>query len=325
MNKLAAAVVLAGAATLGLGQTSSLYSPNRNVQDQGIALKGWGSGTISQTEETAVDGVYSIRVSTRNYFQGGIITFAEPKNLSSDFQNKTNLLRIAVRVADSSQTLGGATGGATGGGGAAGGGDTGTMSGGGGAAGGMTAGGGMGAGNRQGTTATPPKVDTSLHKIRVIITTTDGLKSEAYVEVPRGAKDWSALAIPLQAISGFDRTNKIVKDMWFSGDSTATFYVGDLKVVNDTTPITGDVDRREANLALGDDLTLTANGYGGSTELVYKWEFASADGREKATAEGRTVTRKFRRPGEYLVTLTISDKYGLKDPFKTTVKVTVNP
>ncbi len=42
-------------------------------------------------------------------------------------------------------------------------------------------------------------------------------------------------------------------------------------------------------------------------------------------AEGQIVKRKFRVPGEYTITLTISDAFGLKQPFQTTIKVTVNP
>ena len=42
-------------------------------------------------------------------------------------------------------------------------------------------------------------------------------------------------------------------------------------------------------------------------------------------AEGQAVRRKFRRAGNYTVTVKISDYYGLKEPVMLTVAVKVNP
>ena len=73
--KLATTAVLA--ATLvgsAVAQGTILYAPVKLILDQGISVKGWGSGTIAETDETAYEGVRSIRISSRNYFQGGVIT-----------------------------------------------------------------------------------------------------------------------------------------------------------------------------------------------------------------------------------------------------------
>lgn len=166
-----------------------------------------------------------------------------------------------------------------------------------------------------------------LQNIRMIVTTTDGKKSEAYVPVATsgsGDKGWRTVAIPLQAISGFDRTNKEVRSIAFAGDVTTTFYIGDLRVVNDTTPITGDVNVHEMNLALGDFYTFNANGYGGSSILKYSWDFDDRDGIQE-DAVGQSVKRQFRKPGNFTITLTITDSYGLKRPYTTTIKAKVNP
>ncbi|MBC8065423.1 MAG: PKD domain-containing protein, partial [Chlorobia bacterium] len=173
------------------------------------------------------------------------------------------------------------------------------------------------------TGGTPQKLQT----LRLIITTTDGKKSEAYVPVSTsgsGDKGWRTAAIPLQAISGFDRTNKEIKEIGFSGDVITTFYIGDLRVVNDTTPITGEPNVRELNLALGDFVNLAANGYGGSSILKYSWDFDDKDGIQE-DAVGQYVRRQFRKPGTITVTLTISDQFGLKKAFSTTLKAKVNP
>ena len=101
----------ASCAAYGFGQGTTLYAPVRSIKDQGISVRGWGSGTISETDEMAYEGTYSIRVSTRNFFQGGILSLTNPVDLSQAFADKNNLLRILVRVADQSQTLGGGGGG----------------------------------------------------------------------------------------------------------------------------------------------------------------------------------------------------------------------
>lgn len=130
--------------------------------------------------------------------------------------------------------------------------------------------------------------------------------------------------MPLQAITGFDRTNKIVSAIAISGDATSTFYVGDLKVVNDSTPIRGDTTVHTLNLALGDEVILSANASGGSSILKYTWDFDDKDGIQ-IDAEGRTIRRKFRKPGTYTITLTVSDYYGLKPSYSTTISARVNP
>ena len=132
------------------------------------------------------------------------------------------------------------------------------------------------------------------------------------------------MAVPLQAILGLDRTNKQISAFAVSGDATSTFYVGDLRVINDTTPIRGEPNVRSINLALGEEVTLTAYGEAGSSILRYTWDFDDADGVQ-VDAEGQSVKRKFRKAGTYNITLTINDFYGLKQPYTTTIKAVVNP
>lgn len=163
--------------------------------------------------------------------------------------------------------------------------------------------------------------------IRLIVTTSDGKKSEVFVPVENAmasSHGWKSVSIPLQAITGFDRTNKVISEVSFSADATTTFYIGDMRVVNDTTPIRGDVNIHTLNLALGDSFTFVASGTGGSSPLKYTWDFDDKDGIQ-VEAEGRAITRRFRKPGTFTITMTVADKYGLKTPYSTTLKVTVNP
>ena len=75
--KIWTSVLVAALGTAAMAQTS-IYAPARSIKDQNISLRGWGSGTISETDETAFEGAFSLRVSTRNFFQGGMIAFGNP-------------------------------------------------------------------------------------------------------------------------------------------------------------------------------------------------------------------------------------------------------
>lgn len=332
-------------AAMALAQNGTvLYNPVRSIADQEIKVKGWGSGTLSETDEAAFNGTHSLRVSTRNYFQGGIITLGKPADLLDEAKDKTNLLRITFRQADIK--LGGPAGGAGAGAGAGpqrGGGLAGAGGGDGGKGGGSA--GGLGGGNRGGfpgglaggppggigggTTKSALGINAPAMKfIRVIVTTTDGKKSEAYIptdtSAPTQEAGWRSVAVPLQAISGLDRTNKLIKDVAISADQTTTFYVGDLRVVSDKTPIRAEPNFRDLNRELGAEVIFSANGQGGSSVLRYTWDFDASDGIG-VDAEGQAVRRKFRKAGTYTITLTVSDYYGLKDPYITTIKAVINP
>ena len=295
-----------------------IYKPARTVKDQNITLQGWGSGTIAETDGVAYAGTTSVRVSSRNFFQGGTMTLGDPIDLAKKFDDKSNLLRVTFFLEDAGWVYGMADRNEEKGGG------NGLISNGGGAAmlsPGFTT-------SRYVVPSIPFKP--KIKSVRMIVATTDGKRSEVYVPVGTSqsavnALGWRCLAIPLQAINGFDRTNKIVQSISLSTDTVSTMYVGEIDVVSDDTPITGEVeDVTKLNLALDDEVTLTASGEGGASVLVYDWDFDSSDGIQ-VDEEGQQITHKFRKPGKFTVTLTISDKYGLKKPFVTSFPVVVNP
>jgi hypothetical protein len=381
-------VASAGAQTQNVTR-KDIWEPNRHIKDQHITLIPWGSGSIAETDETANDGAFSLRISTHNYFQGGILKLGNPVDLSSSYSDNNNLLEFTFRTADQLVIngggpgmgsmggpgklggpggpggfgRGGAQGGPPGGqqgqgdprlngnraglgsgqppqGGFGGSGERAGLGRGAGAQGGFGGsgeragiGGGQGFGGRgpagEGQQVPAPALD----MVRVIIWTSDGKKSEAYLPLPPAVANhpWKQVAIPLEKVNGFANTNKSISAISFSGDATTTYYVGDIQVVNDPTPITGKMNATEAlNLALGDTVTFIGTGDGGSSILKYCWSFDNASGSTnpdeiKVDAVGQGVKHKFRKAGTFNVTLMIQDYYGLKKPFVTSVKVTVNP
>ena len=305
-----------------------LYISAKTVADQGITLIGWGNGRVAEADEVPFEGTNSLRFSSRNFFQGGILNFDNPVNLSSPFADRSNLLHFTFNVPSAGGSGGalggpggrGGLGGPPGAGGPGGLGGPPGAGGPGGQVGGPPGGGGLGGGSQQ---ATDP-----LEQVRVVVTTTDGLRSEGYLDISTSLPDdrgWMSVGIPLQAINGFERTNKTVKSIAISGDAVATYYLGSIKVINDTTPVFADMNyQAELNLAFGDQITFAAGGSAGATPVKFIWDFDSRDG-VTGDVEGQTVTHRFRNPGEFEVTLTAVDIYGLKQPYTTKIKVVVNP
>jgi hypothetical protein len=321
MNWNRTTLALALAAVSAIAPAQELYAGTSQASAQGLTLRSWGSGTARETDEAAYEGTSSIRVSSRNYFQGGIIAFVKPVSLGDAFQDSANLLRLAVRLPARGAAPGGGPGGRGGRGGAIGEGDEG---GGAPSSGGFASGGGAAAGGG----AQPPSGElAALSKLRLVLTTSDGKKSEAFLDVSTSfadARGWTTVGIPLAAISGFAATNKSLESIALSCDAVATVYVGEIKIVNDPTPVYGEASPAELNLALGDVQIFRATGSAGSTPARFLWDFDDGDGIQ-IDAEGATVRRAFRKAGTYTVTLTTVDAYGLKKPHVTTVKVTVNP
>jgi hypothetical protein len=334
MKRIAPALIVVSLAPVAWTQqvAPSLYSTVRRASDVGIRLEGWGGGSIAESDEASLEGSHSIRISSKNLFNGGIIHLSKAVDFSKAFDDKANLLELKflfadeAKHADAASTTPGttqpnnprpSTGNLTplqryqmmmGGGGGS-----------------TAAPGGPAPAPRQLNPADKPVINS----LRMVFTTTDGLKSETYLPVSRSAKDangWRSLAVPVSAINGFGRTNKVIKDVAISAEGTTTLFVGGIKTINDTTPITVDLPYKfdNLNLAQGDKVELEANGFAGATPLVYEWDFNDT-GDFLVDAVGPTIQRVFSKPGSYKVTVRVRDFYDLKKPASKSFKVVVNP
>lgn len=303
----------------------SLYA-GQPAASNGFVLEAWGGGGIEETAENAVAGPNALRIRTATFFQGGILRFSKPVSLGSYVNDPENLLAVAVYVMES-RTSGGDSGG---GGGLTGGGGGGGLTGGGGSSmgGGRSAGGGLTGGGGGDTGARRGK---QMDNLRMILRTTDGKLSETYVPLGTGGSavgKWRRIGVPLKSIAGFSKSNMEVEAMAFSGDSPTSFYLGEVRVVRDQTPIQGFISVTEYNIGINTELTFSASAEAGLSVVEYVWDFDASDGLQ-VEAIGQAVVHRFRRPSKpdqpIVVTLTIRDVFGLKQPWKGTIAVTVNP
>ena len=322
MGTFASFVVAVVITTSAAGQVTdrSIYS-GAKVADLGITIASWGGGTIKESNDVSIAGGNSLLVRTSTFYEGGLIKFSEPIDLDEISKNKENLLQVSIWVVENKTSAGGG-----GRGGAMAGGGGGALSGGGGAVG---AGGGLGTGGATGPAA-------QMENLRIVIMTSDGKLSEAVFPLRTlsgSTGKWRRIGIPLNAIPGFAGTNRQVVAIMTAGDAPASFYLGELRVVTDQTPIQGYLPYTEMNLARGDEVVLSASAQGGYSILEFAWDFDDRDGIQD-DAIGQAIFHRFRlssldpkyeEQGQvYTVTLTIRDIHGLKKPWVGTIKVTVN-
>jgi hypothetical protein len=304
-----------------LAQGASIYN-GQPLANSGGSVVSWGGGKIEETAETSLAGGRSLKVETNNMFQGGVLKLGAPVDLSAAASGNKDLLTIGLWIPDYSGASASSGGGEPAAGGAMGGG---------GRRGGMGVGGGQG-GSRGGALVgggTPPAGGAGANEIprmqnlRLVITTTDGKRSEAMLPI-RSAGKWVQAGIPVAMIPGFAKTNKTIQSIAVAGDAPTYFYVGEIRVTQDVSPIQGQIHNTALNVGKGTEVVLQATAEGGVTPLAFVWDFNSTDGVQD-DAVGQAVRHKFRQPGTFKVTLTVKDIYGIKTPWVGTLDVTVNP
>lgn len=340
---LSSGVLAFGALSTARGQGTLKIYAGQPVKESGIQLGSWGSGEATESEAKVFDGSRSLKIVTHGRFQGARIILPAPMDMSSMMDDKTVYVQFQVSLPgkDSAGTMGRDYGGMMQGmmasmrskggrSGAGGGPDAGTGSRGGASS--MI----PGMGGRGGSKTDKLIKPKPLENVRVVLVTTDNKRVETNLPLDsavRSREDWTSVSIPLAAITGLKETNGQVKEVLFFGDSPATLYLGEARVIRDETPIHVD-DLPELTVAVNDRITFTASAEGGVSPLKYEWDFDDSDG-VAVDAEGRAVKHAYPKSRvstdgtkttiPYVVTLTVRDPYGVKPPVvkKTKVYVTL--
>lgn len=330
--------------TISVGIALSLWLPapadvviygGLPVAETQAELRSWGAGKIEETQDLVFTGSRSLRITTRGAFAGGWLAMNRGADVRNDMNNANMLLRFTLRLP--SVTVAG--GGGASGGGLTGGGDLGSPGGltppGGGRPGGLGAPGGLGGGGGGSPQNLPP-----LASLRIMLETTDGKRTEFTLplETVRAGSDsaWVQVGVPLQAIPGLRETNGQISKIGMFGNTTSLFVVGEIRTTVDQSTLNGYMivtnttglmyDSRSNDkivIAANDELIFYGQGEGGATPVVYRWNFG--DGTSSETdAEAPALRRRFPKAGNYVVTLTIADPYGIKQPKTASIKVQVN-
>lgn len=162
----------------------------------------------------------------------------------------------------------------------------------------------------------------NIERVRMLIRTSDGKLSEAFLPIGLNHNRWKSLGVPLNKIAGFSKTNMEISSVALGADAPGALYLGELRVVNDKTSIQGFTEKSSMQVSRDQETVFVGSAESGSTLVEFVWDFNAKDGLQE-DAVGQAVFHRFRVPGEYTVTLTVRDKYGIKKPWHGTITVTV--
>jgi len=325
---LALSGVVAAAGTLGLARIAQagqnalgdIIYRGEPKAISGVTARAWGSGVVAEDTMMHLSGSQSIKITTHGFHQGASLVFNTPVNFASYLNNKDAYLQFAVNVRSSTTASAGGMGGAMGmmGGGSAGGGPGGR--GGRGAMGQM--GGGSAGGGPGGRGSATAQKARDIQNLRVQMITTKGNSTEFLLPLEYGATQdtWKMLTIPIAAI-GLKLDAAAIKEIRVFGDAPGVMNLGQIRTLVDATPIT--VERiTNQTIAQGSTVTFRARASAGAVPLKFAWDFDEKDGIQEEKV-GRAAQFRYRKSGEYMTTITVTDVYGQRDPKTIKFKVFV--
>lgn len=257
---------------------------------EGISLGGWGSGGAVKTQEQRLEGAWGIKITTQGLFSGGKIEFAQPVTLFADGNDANRYLQFTfLFIGANDKVLVNPA-----------------------------------ASTEYTWTDVEPYWKPKANKMRFVFVSDTGATVE--VQEPTGAIDpddnWMRLAVPVSKMRGKDDAKGfLMKRLLIFTDVPVTFYLGSMKLVTDTDPITVDpIDDR--TVAIMDPQYFVASTKGGVSSLKYSWDFDSSNGIQ-AESTDRIAKTFYSKGGDYTVTLTVSDVDGIKAPVTVTTVITV--
>ncbi len=287
-----AAVLICAAGVSGQTTEREIYIyRGAPVAQSGISLGGWGSGqAIESSDSTRVlTGSKSIKITTQGLYAGGRIDFAQPVTLFSDGIDPSRYILFVFYFEDV-QTIDPA------------------------------------AQNPVYSYEVEPYTIPKVSTVRFVFVSDEGKSVE--VEEPTNPLDpednWCRVAVPLakfKSVSENGNEFKLKRLLIFT-DLPNTFYLGEIKLVTDKSPIKVDALPSQV-VVVYDEVILQAKADGGVASLSYSWDFDASNGiQEELTGPiGRYV---YTKGGEYTVTLTVKDVDGIKKPVTVTTKISVN-
>lgn len=308
------AAVATGAASFPSANAAPIiiYS-GQSLSIHGISLAGWGGGLAEESAERPLHTDRSIKLKTRDFYQGGRIDLQKPIDLAEVLREPNIYLVIVAQPAMSAQRLSVAT-----------------MAGAGTGAVGAEPGapgteGAPGAVGMQPTQVQVPPIK----RFRAVFVGPDrSLEAYSVGELKFNPGEWKTFGIPLACLQDKVGQSFPVHRILLSADAPDTVYIGAIELSRDNTVITASCQASRTNdIRKNVPVTFTAMADSGVTAVRFSWDFDATDGiQEEAT--GARVRHSFPKPGRYVVTMTAAPEEGdwkTKEPSVQTVEVEVVP
>ena len=261
-----------------------------------VRIGNWGSGICEESSQNAYSGSRSLKITPKDLYTGGRIDFVAPLDVTASMKNPSAYLQIICLFtgAQAQDQLTAALG----------------------------------------TAAAPTDMyggDTSnpgrpVRTLRTVLYFENGPAVEAQGPLSAykvGADGWMVVSFPLSVIKG--KTNlaqyKLTR-MVITGDGTQPFNVGEIRTIPDESTLSADSSE---DMEVSTNYPIAFQGFctSGASAVKYSWDFDSRNGiQEQAT--GDLVYHRFTQVGDFDVTLTVSDLFGVKQPATKVIHVKVN-
>ena len=289
---------------------------------EAVDLGPWGSGEIELSDWQTLADHETLAVTTKGYHEGGRLDLKQPVDFTAFCADPTQTQLIIVAKAQGPAQvrpyggygLPGAAptrpGGMPG---------PGMMLG---MPGGMMMPGGGGIGTA--AVSQPPE---PIDRIRVVLVTDKGqLSSGGLLLDPNLAfeDDWLRLTAVL---SDFARPEDLqgatLQRVVITGNHEGTIFVGDLKIIQEDTPLVANIEGATIRTVLAGQLAqFRAKPQPEGVRASYQWDFDDLNGLG-VDGYGEDASYQFPEAGYYVVTLRVTDPNGQLQPRMDTVKVKV--
>ncbi|MCX6344069.1 MAG: hypothetical protein NT018_03205 [Armatimonadetes bacterium] len=265
-----------------------------SLSAEGLTVGGWGSGKASESKVTAMNGGFSVKITTQSLYAGGRIELKQPVALYTAKPEEDRYLVFAFYFDDKKQVD-------------------------------------PAAGTNNDIEADAYFVPNASKVRFVFVNDKGGTQSIEQPTTKIDDDNWMRIAIPLSKFKHAEgETEYKLSKFIISTDIPATLYFGELKMTTDKTPITVDVNGMQ-DFGVNTKAFFLASAYAGITALDYSWDFDAENGIQKECT-GMVGSHSFKlkqnedgtTSGDYIITVTVSDKNGVKKPVTATYKVSVN-
>jgi hypothetical protein len=155
----------------------------------------------------------------------------------------------------------------------------------------------------------------TLRALRLVLFTDAGELVADPVPVVATTKDkrgWIPVTVSLSQFKG-TREAKTVRAVGIFADQSDKFYLGQMSLMIDHTPPKIAVKANPGVARTKELIDFTTELSGGPVDARVSWNFGDANEGE-AQAFGSHVKYIYQKPGDYLVTCTVSDKAGVRKP-----------
>lgn len=172
--------------------------------------------------------------------------------------------------------------------------------------------------NGNGTTNETTPAVKPIQSLHLILHMTDGTVIDTMRALPPQdpSTPWMKLGIPIGHLPIAPGSS--LASVMIASDKTGTFYIASMKLVTDTTPISGYIEGSR-DVDPNEEQTYTAQAVAGASNLTYTWKFDD----DNSMPTGMTVKHTFATAGAYKVSVTVLDADGIKPGIRTTTTVHV--